>query len=83
MATHDENRIVAAIMDLANQVARVAWALESQRIADTDDKGRPVYGLDPCPRCGSFLVLTREDNCSACLTPKKEAPDAGHRESAL
>jgi len=80
----DEERLIAAIMDLANQVARVAWALETARI-DTPDlvDGSAVYEQDPCSKCGSQLVMVDEPNCPACLEPKKEDSDAGHREPTL
>lgn len=69
----DEDRLVAAIMDLTNQVARVAWALEQGRIAPVP--GEFGYEAVPCARCGSQLVLIAEETCSACLEPKKEKSD--------
>jgi len=65
----DEDRLVAAIEDLTNQVARVAWALESTRMT-------AVYQHEnPCSKCGSQLVLANADDCPACLEPKKEKVD--------
>jgi hypothetical protein len=65
----DENRIVAAIMDLTKQVSRVAWAVEVRVRIDGNENH---YEKDPCPCCGSVLVLRKADACSACLEPKKE-----------
>lgn len=68
----DENRIVAAIMDLTKQVSRAAWALEARVISESDGE---EYEEAPCPCCGSQLVPVTAEACPACLEPKKEKPD--------
>ena len=73
----DEDRVVAAIMDLTKQVSRVAWALETLGIINAVDDGDedPFYEEAPCPCCGSQLVPVLAEACPACLEPKKEKTD--------
>ena len=69
---HDEDRLVAAISDLTNQLARIAWAVESLHL-NSDD--HDAYEMVPCSKCGSQLVLQCSETCSACLESKKEKTD--------
>jgi hypothetical protein len=68
----DENRVVAAIMDLTKQVSRAAWALEAVAISKSDGED---FEDDPCRCCSSQLVPVLADVCPACLEPKKEKTD--------
>jgi hypothetical protein len=66
----DEDRVVVAIMDLMNQVARVAWALETAFLDMSH-----AYEDAPCARCLSQLVPVGADKCPACYEPTKEKTD--------
>jgi uncharacterized OB-fold protein len=68
----DEDRLVAAIMDLTNQVSRFAWAQEVFA-KSTFEEG--VFEETPCAKCGSMLVPVKAETCPACLEPKKEKTD--------
>jgi uncharacterized OB-fold protein len=68
----DEDRVVAAVMDLTKQVSRAAWAVEVRVLIDGNEK---KYEKTPCPCCGSQLVPVQADTCPACLEPKKEKTD--------
>lgn len=68
----DEDRVVAAIMDLTNQVARVAWANE---IRIKREMTKDTFEDPPCSKCGSMLVPVEAEVCPACLEPKKESHD--------
>lgn len=76
-AMPDEDRIVAAIMDLTKQVSRVAWALEARAILDavSEEGEDQLHEETPCSCCGSQLVPVLADACPACLEPKKEKTD--------
>jgi hypothetical protein len=68
----DEDRLVAAIMDLTNQVSRAAWANEVRTRMELE-KGS--FEKDPCAKCGCMIVPTEAAVCPACLEPKKEKTD--------
>ena len=68
----DEDRVVAAIMDLTNQVARVAWAVEVRTIMELVKES---FEDKPCAKCGCMIVPVERDACPACLEPKKEKTD--------
>jgi rubrerythrin len=68
----DEDRVVAAIMDLTNQVARAAWAMEVRTRMELE-KGS--FESDPCPKCGCMIIPVQAEACPACLEPKKESHD--------
>lgn len=68
----DEDRLVAVIADLTNQVSRAAWAAEA-RLRITMNAG--TFEDKPCSKCGCMIVPTDREECLACLEPKKEKID--------
>lgn len=75
MGMRDERSEFARFAEaLTLQVSRLAWAFE------TVARGAQPAGTferEPCPNCGSMLVLTVSDSntCLACLASKRGTPD--------